>query len=317
MRKASQSFARTLFILPPRLQQAATNLPWDRKPVGENQVKITMYNYATDIHATDVHVRPRRYLTLPNTNNTEPNVGRNGAPNEPGPAQAHSALSAQMHLQSGLDLYAQGETLEALWSFFEAVGAEPRDALGRYLCGLALRALGLETEAQTEWKTVLILTSAEEAAVFGKKAPGDERLPDSEMQWVRTLVQRLLEQETNLEQEMKSPLEEMPVFKEPRSTKPGETDTKTVRQDASGRQEELERSILEDVRLYGNCYVKDRHIASRLTVTTEEEILGWKQAFSERKGLEYSLYQKTPEQSSRHEGVIFTRSQTAAAKSPG
>ncbi|MGI4789457.1 MAG: hypothetical protein ACRYFS_11480 [Janthinobacterium lividum] len=56
----------------------------------------------------------------------------------------------QTHLRLGLELYAQGETVDALWAFFEGVGAEPGNALGHYLCGLAFQALELGQEAQVE-----------------------------------------------------------------------------------------------------------------------------------------------------------------------
>ncbi|MGI4789141.1 MAG: hypothetical protein ACRYFS_09870 [Janthinobacterium lividum] len=209
----------------------------------------------------------------------------------------------QTHLRLGLELYAQGETLPALWTFFEGVGEEPRNALGHYLCGLAFQALELAEEAQVEWDSVLTLTSSEEA-MSGASLPttNAESLPTAEMQWVRGMAERLVGKSTM------SPSSKMPVYADFPSVQPEDAGEQT------GRQADLENSILEDVLRYGNCYVKDRHIASRLVATTEEQIVGWKQSFSAREGLECHPYQRndphqnTLSQSSRHEGVIFTRS---------
>ncbi|MGI4790180.1 MAG: hypothetical protein ACRYFS_15175 [Janthinobacterium lividum] len=244
---------------------------------------------------TDGHIKPRRYYIFPNLNQAatqEPSLIIPMLPSVPS-----TPSSLQTHLRSGLELYAQGETLSALWAFFEGVGAEPGNALGHYLCGLAFQALELAPEAQAAWETVLTLTAGEERV--SAEALPDSEMPDSEMQWVRSMAERLVGNEAM------SPSSKMPAYADFPSVKPEDASANT------NRQAELETSILEDVRLYGNCYVKDRHIANRLAVTTEEQVVGWKQSFSAREGLECHPYQNTLSQSSRHEGVIFTRSEAS------
>ncbi|MGI4789458.1 MAG: hypothetical protein ACRYFS_11485 [Janthinobacterium lividum] len=127
-----------------------------------------------------------------------------------------------------------------------------------------------------------------------------ESLPTAEMQWVRGMAERLVGKEAM------SPSSKMPVYADFPSFQPEDAG------DQTSRQAELENSILEEVHLLGSCYVKDRHIASRLAVTTEEQVVGWKQSFSMREGLECHPYQKTGDRSNRHEGVIFTRSASTA-----
>ena len=171
------------------------------------------------------------------------------------------------HLKCGIMLYAQGQTQKALWDFFESVAARPGDVLGHYLCGVALQALGLEQEAQVEWETVVALTARAEAE------------PDMEALWACRMARRLLGTGTE-----------------------GPVQSQRIQS-----QESLEEAILAAVRRHGGCYVKDNLIAGRLHAASEEQIVGWKQSFCARKGLECRPCQATGSRESCRDGVFFKR----------
>ena len=215
-------------------------------------------------------------------------------------------VSPQMHLQWGLTLYAQGDTAAALWAFLEGIGSEPENALGHYLCGLAFQALELRQEAKAEWEIVLKITPQDEAVSGEVPFNGETR-------WARTLVQRLLDKEASSSpREAPASTHSFGVDAENAKPRTGRGLSAEGPETSASRQTSLEASILEDVRLHGNCYVKDRHIARQLACANEEQVIMWKQSFSARAGLECHLYQKTVEQSDRHEGVIFMRRETSA-----
>ena len=225
-------------------------------------------------------------------------------------------VSPQMHLQWGLTLYAQGDTAAALWAFLEGIGSEPENALGHYLCGLAFQALELRQEAKAEWEIVLKITPQDEAvqdeAVQDEAVSGEVPF-NGETRWARTLVQRLLDKEASSSpQEAPASASFLGVVAENAGPRTGRGLSAEAPGTSASHQASLEASILEDVRLYGNCYVKDHHIARQLAGANEEQVILWKQSFSARAGLECHLYQKTVEQSDRHEGVIFMRHETSA-----
>ena len=99
--------------------------------------------------------------------------------------------SASSHVAESLDLYAQGQVCEALWGFFEAAGNDPTDPLNHYLSGLALRALGLEAEAQSEWQEALALTLQQEPSAQQSEA---EDALSLHSQWAGHMARRLLQQ---------------------------------------------------------------------------------------------------------------------------
>lgn len=189
------------------------------------------------------------------------------------------------HLQRGLTLYAQGDTLAALWAFSQGVDLEPDDPLGHYLCGLAFQALGHGRQARVEWETVLTLTA--DATGSDGETP-----PSAETQWVRGLVQRLLAKGA--------------AGAEGRSTTgeaPAVDDLPHVGSEGAGAalrsQGELETAIQDAIRRHGGCYVQERSIAAILRVTTEEQVVGWQQSFSARAGLSCRPHRK-PDRWERH-----------------
>ena len=227
------------------------------------------------------------------------------------PDASQRPASSQRHLQWGLALYAQGQTQQALWDFFESVSAEPRNPLGHYMCGLALKALGLSDEAQAEWETVLTLAS-------GDFFPSGETVPSVETQWARSMAHRLLGRGTaeDAEPPCHHPCRPQPPPNQASAVDDPLNDVVEVGP-ASGRvgacrQDDLESAIRDAVRCHGGCSVKDQFICAQLGVTTEEQVLGWKQSFSAREGLECLPYQATTRQDCRHDGVVFNR--TAASE---
>ena len=56
------------------------------------------------------------------------------------------------NLSRGLSLYAAGRPRLAFREFSLVLDEDPANVLGHYLCGLALRAVGLSREANSEWK---------------------------------------------------------------------------------------------------------------------------------------------------------------------
>ncbi len=123
-------------------------------------------------HSTNGYLVPRRSHVFPSAHDGEP--GR--VKQEPD----LTASASQAHLDGGLAMYMKGQTHEALWDFFQSIGSDSRNPLAHYLCGLALKALGLGAEAEVEWETVLMLTSV------------DGVPPSLETDWVRSMAQRLL-----------------------------------------------------------------------------------------------------------------------------
>ena len=270
--------------------------------------------------STNGHLASRRCHIFPNT----PDQKRESSKGRPSdaPASSHQpddshrsdafqrSASPQRHLQWGLALYAQGHTQQALWDFFESVGAEPRNSLGHYMCGLALKALGLSDEAQAEWEMVLTLASEEEV-------PSGGMVPSVEIQWARSMAYRLLAGSLAGDAEYvgRNPPRTLPPSDESPAIDAPLKDVAEVGP-ANGcggacRQDDLESAIRDTVRCHGGCSVKDQFISDQLEVTTEEQVLGWKQSFSAREGLECQPYQAMAGQDCRHDGVVF--SMTAAA----
>ena len=80
----------------------------------------------------------------------------------------------------------------------------------------------------------------------------------------------------------------------------------------TGSQADLEAAIRDAVQCHGRFYIEDRSIAYLLQVTTEEQIVGWKQSFSTREGLACHPHRKAAgpasgHPGSSHDGVMFKR----------
>jgi len=248
----------------------------------------------------------RRYHLFPGLNDGEPlraqgEPGTQVKPDSIKPDQAPGPFPPPVpppHLQRGLTLYAQGDTLAALWAFSQGVDLEPDDPLGHYLCGLAFQALGHGRQARAEWEMVLTLT----ADVTGSDG---EMPPSVETQWVRGLVQCLLARGA-------AGAEERPAAREV----PAVDQLPQVGSEGAGAalrsQRDLEAAIQDAVRRHGGCYVQERSIAAILRVTTEEQVVGWQQSFSARAGLSCRPYRKTDRRGSHPGesplgGVVFER----------
>jgi hypothetical protein len=220
------------------------------------------------------------------------------------------SAAPQVRLQRGLTLYAQGNTLGALWAFSEGIDLEPNNPLGHYLCGLAFQALGHGQEARAEWETVLALTV--EATGSGREAP-----PSAETRWVRGLVQRLLAG-GSVDAEVRPTAKGVPAM----------DDVPQIGTEGTGAgmrsQEELETAIRDAVQRHGGCYITDRSLADILMVTTEEQVVGWQQSFSAREALachphrqpirQGSHHQECRDQEGRSDGVVFKRGEAPKAR---
>jgi hypothetical protein len=201
---------------------------------------------------------------------------------------------SQPHLRLGIGQYTQGNTVEALWNFFQSVGNEPWNPLGHYLCGLALKALNLDDEARVEWDLVLRLTS-------------DPEFPlGLETDWLRGMAEKLLTSkvtETNRfpfrHLDEPNPYgQSWPAIHDPTSHR---KDSRTV------GQSDLERDIRSAVARYGACYVTDQFIANRLGASGEEQIAAWEQSFCERERFLCEPRKATLGTEKAHDGVVFRR----------
>ena len=251
-------------------------------------------------YPTNGRIPTRRYHVFPNPSDRE-SASAGKEPEEqrsptPMPRPATPSGPPQSHLQHGLTLYAQGNTLGALSAFSQGVKREPEDPLGHYLCGLAFQALGHGQEAQNEWEAVLTLTA-------NTTSSGEEAPARAGTQWVRGLVQRLLARGSAGGEE-NPPAREMPPM----------DDVPLIGVEGAGmwNQGELETAILEAVQRHGGCYVQDRSLASILGVTTEEQVVGWEQSFSVREGLSCHPHCQSSRQESHpweihSDGVVFQR----------
>ena len=247
-------------------------------------------------HPTSGYSPTRHYHLFPNPSKSGP-PSADGEPvvekkPEPTPSSPAPPAAPPMHLQRGLTLYAQGETLAALWAFSQGTDLEPEDPLGHYLCGLAFQALDHGREARAEWETVLTLTADAQGS-------GGET-PSADTQWVRGLVQRLLAR-GSVEAEERPTAGELPALDD----HPALDDRPQIGTEGMGMrsQGELETAIRDAVWRHGGCHVQDRSLAAILGVTTEEQVVGWMQSFSERAGLSCHPHRQAIRQQDHPQGV--------------
>jgi len=77
------------------------------------------------------------------------------------------AFRAQEHLSHGLALHIQGKFREALDEYRRGLEFSSNDAYGRYLTGLALKAIGRDQEAFGEWALAKTLRAQDEDCAWG------------------------------------------------------------------------------------------------------------------------------------------------------
>lgn len=86
------------------------------------------------------------------------------------------SFHAQECLNRGVSLHVQGRVHEALREYQNALDVDGHDPYGRYLAGLALKAIGSDGEAKSEWQRA-----------------GDLRVLDEDSAWGLAMARKLLD----------------------------------------------------------------------------------------------------------------------------
>lgn len=80
---------------------------------------------------------------------------------------AARCFAAQECLNRGLALHLQGKLHEALREYRRALDMDASDPYGRYLAGLALKAIGRHGQARAEWQRARELRALDEDSAWG------------------------------------------------------------------------------------------------------------------------------------------------------